>query len=227
MIVGGELPFSGSATDTAEIIDYSDATPSWTYTNPMHFARKHFYGLILPDGKVFVASGGLNEFTPVFTAEMFDPATETWTIMDSARSDFRLYHSSSVLLPDGRAMWLGGQVPDDVFTAEIYSPGYLFKGPRPTITSTVSSVQYGSPFSIVTPDATDITSVVFIRPSATTHSRNMTQRYVQISFAQGVPGTLDATAPSNPNVAPPGYYMLFVLNSNGVPSVAEFVHLTP
>ena len=113
---------------------------------------------------------------------------------------------------------------------EIYSPAYLFNGDgtpalRPSITGvTAETVNYNSPFVVQTPDAADIASVVLVRPGTPTHAFDMEQRLVGLSFTAGS-GVLNVTAPPNGNIAPPGYYMLFVLNSAGVPSVARFVRL--
>ncbi len=109
-------------------------------------------------------------------------------------------------------------------TAQIFSPPYLFKGPRPTITSSPSMVQYGSNFQVSTPDASSITSVSLIRPAAVTHSFDESARRVSLSFTVSN-GTLNVQAPANGGDAPPGPYMLFIVNSNGVPSVASWVNL--
>src|SRR5262249_48162077 len=101
-----------------------------------------------------------------------------------------------------------------------------WRGRRPPISGVSSpSIGYGNTFQIFTPDAASIGSVVLIRPGAPTHAFDMDQRMVKMSFTSGS-GMLTATAPPNGNVAPPGYYMLFVLNSAGVPSVATFVQLS-
>ena len=95
---------------------------------------------------------------------------------------------------------------------------------RPAITaSPPATLRYGGTFQIQTPDAADIASVVLVRPGAPTHAFDMDQRLVELPFTRGA-GSLTATAPPNGNIAPPGYYMLFILNSAGVPSVARFVH---
>jgi hypothetical protein len=85
-------------------------------------------------------------------------------------------------------------------------------------------VTYNGPFAISTPNAASIRKVDLVRVGAVTHSVNMEQRYVPLSFTAGT-GTLNATAPANPNVAPPGVYMLFVTDANGVPSVARMVRV--
>lgn len=211
------------ATDTAEIIDLSAPSPAWAYTTPMHHKRMFPNTIILPDGKVLIVAGSedVAGTIPIYVSELFDPATETWTEMD-AQSEFREYHSSGVLLPDGRVFWGGSNCCP---TAEFFSPPYLFKGPRPVVGWSPLSVDYGEPFTVDTPNAAGIASVVFMRPGASTHSTNMEQRYVALSSTQLDADTLAVTAPSEPDRAPPGYYMLFLVDGNGIPSVAPFVRL--
>jgi len=112
----------------------------------------------------------------------------------------------------------------DNWNAEIYSPPYLFKGPRPTISSISATLAYGQPFTIQTPDAADIMDVTLIRLSSVTHSFNMNQRFTRLTFSRSS-GALNLTAPSNRNVVPPGHYLFFILNGNGVPSVATIIQI--
>jgi hypothetical protein len=165
----------------------------------------------------------------VYDAEIWSPVSETWTAM--ARMQIpRMYHSTALLLPDGRVLKagggrFGGSGPGaDQFSAEIYSSSYLFNGARPTITSAPATVGYGSTFTVATPDAAQIVAVSMIRLGSVTHTFNSGQRFVPLAFQQ-VAGGLTVTAPLNGNLAPPGYYMLFILNTNGVPSVAPFVQI--
>ena len=116
-----------------------------------------------------------------------------------------------------------GNVPDEK-SAEFYSPPYLFKGPRPTISQAPAQVAYGSNFSVTTPDAASIASVSLIRTGAVTHFFDQNARYVPLAFQQ-VSGGLTVTAPANGNAAPPGLYMLFIVNSSGVPSIAPLVQV--
>jgi hypothetical protein len=131
----------------------------------------------------------------------------------------RLYHSTALLLPDGRILvagggrFFGGVHPSNQFSAEIYSPPYLFKGARPVISAVPSSVQYATNFSVTTPDATQIASAALVRLGAVTHAFDQDQRYVPLTFQQ-VAGGLTMQSASG-NLAPPGYYMLFIVNSNG------------
>jgi len=142
----------------------------------------------------------------------------------------RLYHSSALLLPDGRVLvagggrTTGGTAPTDQLSAEIYSPPYLFKGARPTISSVPSTLPYAANFTVTTADALQISSVAMIRLGAVTHAFDQNQRYVPLTFQQ-VTGGLTVQSPTSGNLAPPGYYMLFIVNSTGVPSVASIVKI--
>src|SRR5262249_34870013 len=138
----------------------------------------------------------------------------------------------ALLLPDGRVLvGAGGRYngypsndPYDRLNAEIYSPPYLFKGARPTITSAPGDGAYGASISVATPNAASIASVSLIKLGSMTHAINMDQRYVPLTFSQGA-GGLNVTLPANANLAPPGYYMLFIVDSNGVPSTASMIRM--
>ena len=222
MLVGGADP----PTATAEVIDTNVAAPAWRTVPSMKFARRHLNTTSLPDGTV-LATGGTsgpghnNAATPVFAAELWNPATETWTTMASA-SVPRLYHSSALLLPDGRVMTNGGDGYTDM---EIFSPPYLFKGPRPTMGAVPASIGYGQRFTVQSPEAADIRKVTLIRLGSPTHAMDMNQRLNVLQFTRGS-GTLDITTPANANLAPPGHYMLFIVNGTGVPSMASIVQVS-
>jgi galactose oxidase len=219
-------------TATAEVIDLNSATPAWEYTGSMVTGGRRLHNAtLLPDGTVLVTGGsrgteaaGATSSNPAYAAELWDPATGMWSTMASS-TRFRGYHSIALLLPDGRVLSAGGTpVGTDTKSAEIYSPPYLFHGSRPTITSAPTNVTYGQPFFVGTPDATSISSVTLLTLSSVTHGFNMGQRISRPQFSQAT-GGLNVTAPSNPTKTPPGYYMLFILNSNGVPSVANIVQI--
>ncbi len=246
LIVGGGGKKAGGPppTKTAEVIDLNAATPTWRFTNPMNYGRRQLNSTLLPDGKVLVTGGtswpGFNNAKEsVFAAEMWDPATEEWTIMASMQVR-RLYHSTALLLPDGRVLSAGGGRPpatglnppdENHLDAEIYSPPYLFNSnglaTRPAITGAPASVPYGQPFFVQTPDATQIAKVTWLRLGSVTHAFDQNQRINQLVFsvAPVIPTGLDVTAPANANLAPPGHYMLFLIDGNGVPSVAKIVHI--
>lgn len=141
----------------------------------------------------------------------------------------REYHGTALLLPDGRVVESGmgadfGNVPDQL-SAEFFSPPYLFKGPRPTITQAPTQMEYGQSYSVGRQDAASISSVVLIRTGAVTHFHDQNTRYVPVSFSQ-VSGGVIVTAPPDGNAAPPEYYMLFLVRTAGVPSVPMFVQIT-
>jgi hypothetical protein len=230
LIAGGTPNFAvAPATNTAEVINLNDASPAWRYTNPMAFPRQYPNSTLLPDGKVLVTGGTSNpdnvlDSGAALAAEMWDPVTEQWSTMASM-NHARLYHSTAVLLPDGRVLSGGttatGVTGNDV---DIYSPPYLFKGARPTIASVPSSVGYGQTFTVQTPDAASIAQVNWIRLSAVTHAFNENQRINRLAFNTGS-GALSVTAPTDPNLSPPGHYILFILNGQGVPSVGSVVQI--
>ena len=216
-------------TATAEIIDLNSPNPAWTYTGSMMTGgRKLHNATLLPDGKVLVTGGSRGTESannaptdPAYASELWDPATGTWTTMSSLTRT-RAYHSTAVLLPDGRVLSADGE--QVTATAEIYSPPYLFRGSRPTISSAPTSVAYGQSFFVGTPDAASISSVTLMPLPSVTHGFNMSQRIVRPLFSQAQSG-LNVTAPSDPNKTPPGYYMLFILNTNSIPSVAKMVQI--
>ncbi len=231
LIMGGGSP----STNTSEIIDLSAATPKWVYGPNMSQPRIEMNATILPNGRVLAVGGSLNDedtATASLKADLYDPGTNTFSPA-GAEVYARLYHSVSLLLPDGTVWVAGGNPQRGTYEPhmEIYSPAYLFNAngtaaTRPTITSTSSSIiGYGGAFQVQTPDAANISSVVLMRNGAVTHAFDMDQRYVGLSFTAGS-GVLNVTGPPNGNIAPPGYYMLFILNNAGVPSVATMVQVS-
>jgi len=215
----------------AAVIDMNQPNPAWRLVGSMAYPRAYHNLTVLPDGTVLASGGtthsdGQDATYAVFNAELWNPDTEQWTTLPAEQIE-RMYHSTALLLPDGRVLVAGGGGSGNEINeanAEVYSPPYLFKGARPTITSAPSVVSYGSAFAVATPDAASISSVALIRLGSVTHGFNQEQRYVPLSFTAGA-GSLAVTAPASGNLAPPGYYMLFLVNSTGVPSVASFVRL--
>ena len=218
---------------TAEILDAENLAlgPTWTRLPDMAEPRHHCQGVALPDGQLLIYGGadhGNNGMVGSFTSELFDPSTDTFSLGDSMQYA-RGYHSVAALLPSGKVMASGGISGALERKIEVYSPPYLFRGPRPTITSAPSLVHHGNLFDVVTPDVSQIDKVVLVRPIAYTHQTDSEQRVLQLPFTRDVAGgKVTATAPDaihpHPH-APRGYYMLFILDCDGVPSEGQFVHL--
>lgn len=230
LVAGGSLTHDNggsSSTNTAEVIDLSVAKPAWTYTGSMTYSRYNENLVLLADGTVLAVGGGGGggEYTnPVFTPELYDPKTGQWTVL-APQAVVRAYHSTAVLLPDGRVISAGSDNGASTqITYEIFSPPYLFKGARPVIQSAPTTLSYGAKFNIATANSSTITRVALVRPGATTHADDFDQRYVDLTFTAGSKG-IQATAPPNSSQAPPGYYMLVIVNSNGVPSEMPFLQL--
>jgi FtsP/CotA-like multicopper oxidase with cupredoxin domain len=226
MILGGGNP----AIDKAHIIDLNAGAPAYATAASMHRARFHINAVLLPDRTVFVSGGnGQNEDAPtaVLESEIYDPAANTWSVAANAQVA-RMYHSIALLLPDGRVLAAGSNPNrrDDELRLEIFHPPYLFKGPRPFIESAPVEIEYGSTMAIHTPQAHDIKWVELVFPMATTHSCETGQRIVDLTFEAHDFCHLRARIPREQNIAPPGWYMLFLVDGAGVPSAAKWVHLT-
>jgi galactose oxidase len=242
-IGGGNAANTFVPTAGAEVIDLAATAPQWTRTNDMNFPRRQHNATVLPDGTVLVVGGtrggggpnkGFNDLgpgMPVPFAEVWDPSNGRWTVL-AAEDMPRCYHSTAVLLPDGRVLSAGGgeykpdnmnpNAPEDSYrNAQIFSPPYLFKGPRPSLTAP-KAVDYGATFAVTTDQAAAIQKVTLIRLASVTHSFDANQHVVFLAFAPTAT-TLNVTAPTSANECPPGHYMLFVVNAQGVPSVASIV----
>jgi hypothetical protein len=224
---GGDPP-----TNTAEVIDLNAANPAWMYTGAMAFARRQMNATVLPTGEVLVTGGtsasGFNDASgAVLAAELWSPTTGTWTTMAS-NAVIRMYHSTTLLLPDGRVLHTGsgdGANAPRELSYELYSPPYVFRGARPTITGPAPAVVgYGQTVVVGTPDGASVAKVTFLRTGSVTHAFDQSGRLVPLAF-QAVTGGVSITLPANRVSAPPGPYMLFLVNANGVPSVGQIVRL--
>jgi hypothetical protein len=217
---GGDPP-----TSSCEIIDLNAATPTWNFTGAMPQGRRQNNLTLLPDGRVVCTGGssaaGFNTIDGGKTAIVWNPSTGTWTSWAGPEANYRGYHSTALLLPDGRVLSSGG---DGQPNAQIFSPPYLFNGARPTISSSPATGNYGQTIFVGTPNATTITKVTLTRISSVTHAQNWDQRFLNLSFAQAA-GGLNVTLPASANNCPPGHYLLWILNGSGVPSVAPFIRI--
>jgi len=222
-----------------ERIDLSEPSPSWKLMGRMHYPRIHANSVLLPDGNVLVV-GGMSRYeghgtsthgaldTPsgVLEAEMYDPSTNTWTLM-AAQQKPRLYHSTAILLPDGRVISMGSNPRAKMIekSIEIFSPPYLFRGERPVIRAYPEQISRRAPFSISVDRAREIHRVVLMRPEVLTHVTNTDQRLVELVFHVLDDERLEIQAPPTPAHMPRGYCLLFALNHHGVPSEGKFVKL--
>jgi hypothetical protein len=265
LMVGGRHQTGGATRPDADVIDLVN-NPLWRPVTALTYKRKYHNATLLPDGKVLVTGGtqcqGANDIAcpegPARFPELWNPATESWTIMAQNPSGVpRAYHSIGFLLPDGRVLVGGGGLPaaggevangelcvdgQNASTSvncrtfghrdvEIFSPPYLFTpsgtlATRPAISSAPSSISTGQTFSVGTGSAFSISSVVLVRLPSVTHGSNFDQRRVVLNFQATGSTTLSVTAPPNGTICPPGPYMLFILNSSGVPSVSKTVLVT-
>ncbi|HYG79540.1 MAG TPA: galactose oxidase-like domain-containing protein, partial [Pyrinomonadaceae bacterium] len=270
LMVGGTNNTGGTILNDAEVIDLSNPSPFWRPVTPMTYRRKYHNATLLPDGKVLVTGGtrcqGTNNIgCPEGAAtrpELWDPQTETWSVMAPNPSGIpRVYHSVGILLPDARVLVGGGGLPaaggevvpsptgtpetciDGAAASnsvncrtfghkdlEIFSPPYLFTSSgtpaaRPTISSATPNVITGQVFNVTTSSAFQTSSVVLVRLPSETHGYNFDQRRVVLNFQATSSTNLNVNAPSDTRQCPPGHYMLFIINSSGVPSVAKFVRV--
>lgn len=249
MIMGGDVY---NSTDTTELIDLGPCaptcaanTPTWQWGPKMSQRRVRNNAVLLPDGKVLALGGSVIDEeagtyqqamdTASLNADLYDPVTNTFSSAGAITYP-RLDHSVALLLPDATVWVAGNQGPPAAagqtvtfeHHMEIYQPAYLFNADgslatRPVISSSPGTMQYGAQYDIETSvRGLDIASAVLVRPGATTHSFNADQRMVGLVYTPTATG-ITLTAPPNGNIAPPGYYMLFVVDTAGVPSVAAFV----
>jgi hypothetical protein len=244
----GEIVQYGGADDTgakphravASAEGYSEATGSWSGepTNPsMNVARAHLNTVLLPDGSMVSIGGGVGDDSPIDNrtttdahkqVELWDPVSRRWTLGPSQREG-RAYHSTAMLLPDGSVVSAGDDYNGgyDRDSYEIYRPPYFFNGSRPTISAAPSAAGYSQTVSVGSPNV-DIDRAVLVAPSSTTHAVDVNQRVVNLPAVRRGDGSgYDVRTPANVNVAPPGYYMLFLVDTHGRPSVARWVQLHP
>ncbi|WP_316779273.1 galactose oxidase-like domain-containing protein [Streptomyces sasae] len=240
-IGGGNIDTNPDANRLTDIIDLKQANPSYVAgpqipqgtvdlgNGPVPETggqgKMYVSAVLLPDGKVLETGGGLhNRANPVYEASIYDPDSNTFDPV-AADPQARGYHSSAFLLPDGRVMATGDNPGNGTWNhnVSIYTPPYLLKGERPTITSMINTEWHYGDTQRITVDH-PIVKAELIRPAAVTHSSDPNQRFVDLPLS--VDGdNVDLNVTSNPDVAPPGWYMLFAVDANGVPSVAKWVHL--
>jgi hypothetical protein len=236
MVIGGgstDLP-----TDTTAIIDLKQPSPSFVSGPSINAPKQYLGAVILPDRTVLQTNGAGRTWSHhtdpsypyVYNTQIYHPDSNTWD--DAANATVgRAYHSEAILLPDGRVATFGSNSSDQAANSweqriEIYKPAY-WNQTRPVISvdPTQAQVRLGGSFSFSSD--TKLKWVELIRPSAATHMNDPEQRLVDLPFTQD-PSTNTVTATVDPNkyLVPPGYYMLFGVDANNVPSVARWVLVT-
>ena len=228
----GKILQFGGKWSGALVIDLTAMKPKWRTTGSMSSVRQWVTGTVLADGRVLATGGSAvdNALTGVNnSAELWDPGAETWTVGASG-SRPRLYHSVALLLPDASVLVGGGGAPGPLknLNAEIYYPPYFYTSsgsfaPRPTIQSAPDSLNIGDVFTIDIGSAA-ISRVTLVKTGAVTHGFNMDQRFLELPFT-GMSGTLSVRAPVRASDAPPGYYLLFAIDGQGVPSLGKIIRI--
>ena len=227
LIAGGD---PAPAQMTSEWIDLSAPTPAWTSLPNLNQARDNqVNSVLLPDGRVLVV-GGVAVGPDGGFAELFDSRNPTagWERCAPMQTK-RGYHSTAILLTDGSVL-VGGDPPGTwgaggSIANERYYPSYCFQ-PRPAITGSPAAVDYGASFTVSTPQAASIGEIVLLRPGAVTHGFNMSQRFVECTITGHGAASVQATAPPDGTVAPPGWYLLFIVDTARVPSRAAWIRLS-
>ena len=236
--IGGGPAYEGvNANANSYIIDINNGVQVRKIA-PMAYARVFHNSVVLPNGQVVIIGGQTyaNAFTDnnaVLRPELFDPVTETFTLLPPIAVG-RNYHSVALLLPDARVMSAGGGLCGQGCAAnhpdlQILTPHYLLNADgspatRPVIVSAPSSATHGTRINVSTDSA--VTAFSLVRLSSTTHTVNNDQRRIPLSIASSSGNDYQLAIPSNPGVVLPGFYMLFAMNADGVPSVAAMVQVS-
>lgn len=224
LAIGGTAAASTPQT-TSEVIDWNKPAPAWVLGSNMAYPRQLHNSVLLPDGSVLVVGGSSapgfnNSAGPVYTPELWDPVTQVFTPM-APQAVYRGYHSIGMLLPDARVLSSSGVGYEN---GEIFSPPYLFLGPQPALDKMPETLDYGDTFTVESTDAANIARISMLRLSAITHGTNSDQRIAFLPFTLDS-GKLTVTMVDKPELGPPGYYMLFLLDTLGVPSKGTIFRL--
>jgi plastocyanin len=221
MVLGGSAP---DAQQSAEWIDLSAPNPIWQALPNLNVPRDKVNSVLLPDGRVIIA-GGIETLPDGGPVEIFDPEDPTTGFLIGPNmKHIRGYHSAAILLPDGSVV-MGGDPNGGTTPNERYLPTYFFK-PRPTIAASPAALAYGAGFAVQTPLPAAIAEVVLMRPGAVTHGFNQNQRYVSCVITARTATEVQATAPANGTIAPPGWYLIFIVDTDRAPSTGRWARLT-
>lgn len=240
MLIGGggapQVCARTPATNTCEILDLGAPSPRWKLATPMSCARVMPDATLLPDGTVLVTGGSYTGkanagANPVLATELYDPRTGKWTTA-SSMSIPRLYHSTALLLANGRvltagmdSMWHPATFNAAKLRLELFAPPYISRGTRPIIFAAPNEIGYEAEFEVQSSMTDSIKAAALISLSSVTHSFNSNQRYVGLSILDRRADALRLLSPPNSYIAPPGYYLLFLVTEMGIPSRARFVNV--
>ena len=231
----GRILGLSSQSPAASVVDIRAGTPSVVATEALQGRRIHGVATVLADGRVMASGGGTtnNELaTAVRTAEVWNPVSGEWTV-GPAQANARLYHGTALLLPDARVLVAGGGAPGPLLNrnGEIYSPSYLFDAngmpaARPSIATAPESLHPGRSFAMRVAQGR-VSRVTLVRFGSVSHSWNSDQRFLELPFRATDAGGSAVTVqlPSRATDTPPGFYMLFAFDANGVPSVARTLRI--
>jgi len=239
VVGGGGVGESNRSTPRVDVIDLKKPEPRFTPGPDLPAPTRYPNVVQLPDDNLLISNGSKDYRgkgqSDLLLASIYHPATNTLAPAADPTVG-RDYHAEGLLMPNGQVMTLGGNAlfsnPTDTKTAkfekrlEIYTPPYLFHGPQPAITKAPAEAKLGSSMTVASPDVSSITRARLMRPSAATHATDLEQRTVALHITKNADGTLKLGIPGDPTLVPPGYYMLFLVNRAGTPSVAKWVHVT-
>ncbi|WP_441245956.1 galactose oxidase-like domain-containing protein [Kitasatospora sp. McL0602] len=238
---GGGVGESPASTARTGIADLTAAQPKFVPGPDLPAGgTRYLNSVIMPDDTVFTTGGSADyrgkHRSDLLKAQTYHPDTNSFTL-DAEPTVGRDYHSEALLLPDGRVVVLGSNplFADKADTEpapfeqriEIYTPAYLYHGARPEITAAPGDAGLGSTITVATPDSSAIADARLIRPSSVTHATDVEQRSVALGVVSRTDGGVSLALPNNPNLLPPGWYMLFATDRNGTPSVARWIQITP
>ncbi len=236
LVAGGAIAGDNlKSTNKAMIIDINGSSPIVTPIDSMEFARKFHNGVILPTGEVLVVGGNtsglkFSDQGTVLPAEIWNPETKKWRTVASI-SIPRNYHSVALLLKNGQVFSSGSGLcacKSDHSNSQVYSPSYLYDvngnlATRPVIYNAPDSIKHGQTMTIKSDN--DIKKFSLIKMSSTTHAVNTDLRYLKVPFSTDGNGEYELTVHANKNILTPGYWMLFAINSKGVPSEAKIIQI--
>ena len=238
MVAGGynyNPPLANAPVAVNEWLDGFNPALGWRPYPQFQTARHNHNTVMLPDGAMLTVGGNRGVYgyeEPELSSELYskpagDP-TGVWNKV-APHTIQAAYHSTAILLPDATVLLSQDDMDSSAAAAfqhkaQVYSPPYLFRGAQPVITSSPASARYGQSFNVLT-NRSAMAGAVLVAPAATTHGNDMHQRVIKLQARQLSNG-LNVTVPASSALVPPGHYMLFVMDSAGIPSVAKFVHIS-